>query len=178
MNNNSAKIPVHQWTNESGEVLILRFVGKDGKAFGGFPHPSDVGAKLTVPEEWNDGWGKKPDDWKAGWDASASYGGGIHGWPWGLGLGDVNPPEWDTTWQVYGATPQDVVGEIDGAMKCKFREGTLRYNGDLRSALMFILDGQKKWVEHFADGASSATDNSSASAVTGLNGKVRAGMVE
>ena len=64
-------IPAHQWANEDGEVLILRFVDKEGKSYGEFQHPMKVGAAVTAPD----------------WNPAAVCGGGIHGWPLGLSMG-------------------------------------------------------------------------------------------
>lgn len=53
--------------------------------------------------------------------------------------------------------------------------GAERVTNAGRNSEMFILEGQKAWVEHFADGASSATGDSSAAIVTGLEGKAASG---
>ena len=47
------KIPAHQWTNENGEVLILRFSDKNGKSYNGFQHPMTVGESVVEPK-WNE----------------------------------------------------------------------------------------------------------------------------
>jgi len=128
------KIPAHQWTNENGEVLILRFSDKNGKSYNGFQHPMTVGESVVEPK----------------WNEAAVCGGGIHGWPWGIGLGEGKECEWESLWQVYGAKPEEVVGEIEGGQKCKFKTGTLRFLGKWDEAMKFILSGQIKWVEQWA----------------------------
>jgi len=144
------KIPAHQWTNENGEVLILRFSDKNGKSYNGFQHPMTVGESVVEPK----------------WNEAAVCGGGIHGWPWGIGLGEGKECEWESLWQVYGAKPEEVVGEIEGGQKCKFKTGTLRFLGKWDEAMKFILSGQIKWVEQWA-GEKHATGDRSASSATG-----------
>jgi hypothetical protein len=145
------KTPVHQWVHDGEEVLVLRFADANGKSYEGFQHPMEIGHRVTPPD----------------WDPKPKCGGGIHGWAWGIGLGEGKDPDWSALWQVYGAKPEDVVGNLEAGMKCKFRTGVLRHKGDWHSAMMFILDGQKRWVEHFSDGQSSATGDRSASSATG-----------
>ena len=154
MAKNKTKTPVHQWTNGGSEVLILRFSDKDGKSHGGFQHPLEVGKRVTAKD----------------WKPNQECGGGIHGWAWGIGIGDGKDADWiDGLWQVYGVKSTNVIGEIDGGIKCKFKTGMLRFVGGWYEAMMFILDGQKAWVEHFTDGQSSATGYKSASSATGYN---------
>jgi hypothetical protein len=147
----STRTPVHQWTDGGDEVLILRYSDQSGKSYDDFQHPMEI-SESVKPESWN----PKP-----------FCGGGIHGWAWGIGLGEGKEPDWYALWQVYGAKPEDVVGEIDGGIKCKFKTGILRHKGDWHSAMMFILDGQKRWVEHFSEGNGHATGDRSASSATG-----------
>ena len=163
------KIPVHQWVNDDNEVLVLRFSERDGTSYNGFQHPMEVGKRVTAPD----------------WRKDNECGGGIHGWAWGIGIGDGKTPDWsDGLWQVYGVKRSNIVGEIDGGIKCKFKTGILRFVGDWHQAMLFILDGQKAWVEHFADGeerstgdksAASSTGYRSAAVVTGLYGRAMAG---
>ena len=178
----------HQWTHTGDEVLILRCINKDGTSYNGFVNPMKVGESI------------KPDTW----DPDPVCGDGIHGWAWGLGLGDGKDPQWDGIWQVAGCLPKDVVGNIEGDRKCKFSKGILRFVGGWDEAMRFILPGQMELVSHIASqsnkahatgdrsassatgnrsassatgyrSASSATGESSASVVTGLDGKARAG---
>ena len=146
------KTPVHQWMHTGEEVLFLRFSDKNGKAHGGFQHPLEIGETVTA----------------ADWNPKPVCGGGIHGWPWGIGLGSGKDPDWSALWQVYGVTElAEIVSDIEGDSKCKFHTGILRFSGDWHGAMMFILEGQQAWVEHFADGDSKATGDRSASSATG-----------
>jgi hypothetical protein len=147
--------PRHQWVNGGREVLILRFVAKDGSSYGGFKHPLTVGERVTAPD----------------WNTNIACGGGIHGWPWGLSLGDGKESDWSATWQVYGVDPKDVIGgsgELAG--KCKFKTGILRFVGDWHGAMLFVLSGQMAWVEHAASGAASNSGASGAASNSGENG--------
>jgi hypothetical protein len=164
-------IKPHQWTNGGDEVLILRFSAKDGTSSASrlrdgnsvpeqpFQHPTKVGESVTV------------DDW----NAESICGGGIHGWPWGFGLGEGKDCVWDSLWQVYGVKPADVVGELENGQKCKFRSGVLRFVGEWHSAMMFVLNGQIAWVHQASRGASSATGLASAAVATGLYSRARGG---
>ena len=148
--------PAHRWTNGGEEVLVLRFCGDNGSSRGDFKHPLAVGEIVTAPD-WND----KPE-----------CGGGIHGWPWGIALGDGKEADWSARWQVYGVAPNNTV-DLGG--KCKFKTGILRYIGDWHGAIIFILSGQIAWVQQFARGAASATGDRGAAIVTALSGRARAG---
>ncbi len=183
-------VSIHQWVNGGDEVLIVRFASKDGKSaskrlVGGesvdaepFTHPIVVGEMVTAPD----------------WDSSAKCGGGIHGWPWALSLGDGKDPDWDALWQVYGVKPEDiVVVDPNAPGKVKFRTGTLRHIGTWDSATNFVLAGQMAWVHASSRGAASSTGysgaasstgsrgaasstgSSGAAMVTGINGKARGG---
>jgi len=151
-------LPVHQFADENGEVLVVRFVDKNGKSHGGFQHPLTVGETVTEPN----------------WNTEPICGGGIHGWPLNIGMGDGKEPDWSALWQVYGVKPEDVVPNVGGGAKCKFRTGALRYIGDWRGALEFIRPTLIRWTQQFRDNhatgdssASSATGYSSASSATG-----------
>ncbi len=149
-----AATPVYQWTNNSSEVLILRFADREGKAYQGFQHPMEVGQAVTAPD----------------WNAAPVCGGGIHGWPWGIGIGDGKEPDWSALWQVYGVDPADIVGEIETGAKCKFRTGTLRYKGDWHGATNFILSGQMNWAFHASRGAASNSGDRGAASNSGDRG--------
>ncbi|EIQ01077.1 hypothetical protein OpiT1DRAFT_05645 [Opitutaceae bacterium TAV1] len=116
----------HTWTNHGDEVLILKRVNPDRTARGGFKYPAGVGSKVE-PESW---------------DSSPSCGEGLHGWPWGFGLGEgMNYDPLEDIWLVLGAKPEDVVGELEGGQKCKCRHATIRYEGCFAGALALIREG-------------------------------------
>ena len=154
---NTIKKP-HQWVNADGEVLILRFSNLDGTSKNGFQHPMEVGGIVVAPD----------------WDPQNVCGGGIHGWPLGLGLGEGKEPDWHALWQVYSAKPEDVSGELEGGSKCKFKTGTLRFRGAWNDATDFVLSDQIKWVQYASSGAASATGWSGAASATGWSGAASA----
>jgi len=146
----------HQWINRDGEVLIVKFVGRDGSSYSGpgrngkqidLKWPLEVGASVEAPD----------------WVPDGECGGGLHGWPWGFGLGDGKDPDWTSKWLVFGAVPGDVVA-IEG--KCKARKGIIRHVGTWDSALAFVLEGQMAWIYAHAEG--TATGFHGASSATGL----------
>ena len=149
------KIPVHQWTNGSGEVLVVRFVSKEGKSYGDFQHPMKVGETVTAPD----------------WDSAMKCGGGIHGWPWAIGLGEGKECEWNALWQVYSVRPEDIVGgEGDLLAKAKFRTGMLRFMGHWADATNFVLSGQMAWVFHNSSGSASNSGYSGSASNSGYSG--------
>ena len=148
-------IPVHQWTNGGDEVLVVRFVSQDGKSYGGFQHPMIVGETVTAPD----------------WEANCKCGGGIHAWPWALGLGEDKECDWGALWQVYGVKPEDIMqGEPDLVGKVKFRTGVLRFLGKWWDATNFVLAGQMAWVHHSARGSAFSTGENGSASSTGENG--------
>ncbi len=121
----------HEWTHNGNEVLILRHVEKDGTSYKGtdrngnaihFRYPLDLGAVVTAKD----------------WIPDTQCGGGLHGWAWGLSIGDGNDADWQATWLVMGAQPGDVVN-IGG--KCKARSATIRFVGRWEEATAFVLSG-------------------------------------
>ena len=125
------KIPVHQWTNGGDEVLVVRFVDHAGKSYGNFQHPMTIGERVTAPD----------------WNPAMVCGGGIHGWPWAIGLREGKDCDWQALWQVYAVKPSDIVGgDGDLAGKAKFRTGVLKFIGHWAGATDFVLNGQMAWV--------------------------------
>src|SRR5204863_7898187 len=147
-------IPIHQWTNGGKEVLILRFADKDGKSYGDFQHPMSIGESVTAPD----------------WRPDTTCGGGINGWPWGIGLGDGKDPDWQALWQVYSVKPELLIGEVGGGPKCKFETGVLRYVGDWHGAMNYILAGQMAWAFKVSEGAASNSGTRGAASKSG-NGR-------
>jgi hypothetical protein len=153
MEKDSSVVLPHQFTQD-GKVRILRNIAIDGTSRGGkFQNPIEVGATLTAPD----------------WNPAPVCGGGIHGWPWGLALGNGKDPEYAAFWQVYECDPADVVA-VEGGGKVKFRTGTLIYSGAWAGAFDAVLDGKIAWVQKSARGAASATGESGAASATGESG--------
>jgi hypothetical protein len=147
--------PRHQWTHDGTDVLVVRYVAKDGSSSHGFVYPLTVGADVLCPD----------------WDPAPECGHGLHGWAWGFSIGEGAEPDWAATWLVIAAKPADVVA-ISG--KVKFRAGVVRYVGDWQGATSFVLAGQMAWVHHAASGAASATGWRGAASATGASGAASA----
>ena len=145
----------HQWTNGREEVLILRCCNKDGTSYGGFQWPMTVGATVNAPD----------------WNPAPECGGGLHGWPWGIAMGDGKEPDYGGAWIVFGAVPADVVS-IGG--KCKAKTGIVRFVGTWDKANAFVLAGQMELVYQSSRGAASATGDSGAASATGTSGAASA----
>ena len=141
----------HQWTHDGKEVLIVKCVANDGSSYGGFKWPLTVGASVE-PTSWN---------------PHPSCGEGLHGWPWGLSIGDGKEPDWKGTWLVFSANPEDVVS-LGG--KCKARAGTIRFVGPWWEATNFVLAGQMALVQKSARGSASSTGASGSASSTGERG--------
>ena len=102
-------IPSHQWTNGGSEVLILRCCDAGGKSYGKFQWPLIVGAAVESPD----------------WDEKPECGGGLHGWPWGLSIGDGKEPDWRGIWIVFGSDPKDIVSLGEILERCRNDAGTM-----------------------------------------------------
>jgi hypothetical protein len=147
----------HKTTNEDGEVLILLTHNR-------FVWPSGVGTVIECPD----------------WLPTNKCGNGLRGWPWGFGLGDgCDYDIIDDVWLVIGCKPEDVVGELKGGAKCKFRRGIIRLEGSFGDAMNAMKVGFAKCVEESAangDYAKSAANGDYTLAVVlGHGGRVKVG---
>jgi hypothetical protein len=151
-------VAAHQWTNGGNEVFILKCVSADGQGYGGFQYPLTVGASVEAPD----------------WNPRKECGGGLHGWPWGIGIGGGKEPDWNGRWLVLGAASEDIVDLGD---KCKAQKAIVRFASepkDWQAATNFILSGQIAWVQQAASGAASATGWRGAASATGASGAASA----
>jgi hypothetical protein len=146
-------VPIHQWTHDGAEVLIVKYVGKDGETYKGFRWPLTVGASVESPN-----WAPTPD----------CESGGLFGWPWGMCIGDGKDPDWSATWLVFGAVAADVI-QLDGG-KVKAHRGVVRFVGAWWEATAFVLSGQMAWVHHNARGSASSTGERGSASSTGGSG--------
>ena len=129
----------HEHVNADGEVLILKRIPKNRITNGG-----GKAADLL----WPGVGGRVECDH---WDQQPVCGGGLHGWPWGFGLGDGM--EYDVAgdvWLVLGADPQDVVGNVGDGAKCKVRAATIRWEGTFTDAMHFVASGFRTCIELWA----------------------------
>ena len=143
-----AVTPVWQWTYDGDKVLLVKWVNKDGTSYGGFQWPE------SGPVE-------APD-----WDPEPKCGGGLHGWPWGIGVGAGKEPDYSGRWLVFAADPEDVVWVDNEKAKCRTAE--VVYCGPWWGAYKCIAAGQAAWIQHAASGAASATGQSGAASATGV----------
>jgi len=146
--------PSHQWTNGGGKVRILKAVDGDRKAYGGFVWPESGDVK---PNSW------KPD---------SECGNGLHGWAWGIAMGDGKEVDFiNNLWIVFEADPVDVVS-LGGKVKAK--QGTVVFCGKWVDAQKLILPGQIAWIQYASSGSASATGSSGSASATGSSGSASA----
>ena len=141
----------HQWTHDVDKVLVIKCVSHDMKSYGGFQWPE------SGPVE-------APD-----WNGKAECGGGLHGWAWGLSVGDGMSPDYQAKWLVFSADPRDVI-DLGGKVKCK--KADVIMCGTYLECYLRVLPGQIAWTQQ--RGAASATGLSGAASATGLSGAASA----
>ena len=144
--------PIHQWTHGTGRVFLVRFVDMEHKSYGGFRWPKEIGAEVE-PTTWND----KPE-----------CGGGLHGWPWGIGMGAGKDPVFvDAIWQVVSCLPADLVWLGD---KAKCRKVRMEYVGSWWGALAVIEKGRDAWIHYAERGAASNSGERGVASNSGESG--------
>ena len=149
--------PAHQWTNGGTEVMLLKCVDAEGRGYGGFQYPLEVGATVEAPD----------------WDPANRCGGGLHGWAWGIGIGGGKQPNWSGIWLVIGVELKDIVHVSDDSHKDKARRGIIRCftkPGEWQAATDFILQGQMAWTFHAARGSASNSGESGSASNSGASG--------
>ena len=144
-----AKIPVHQWTHDGNKVLVVRQCAHDGSSSHGFVWPK-IGS-VECPD----------------WKPHNNCGNGLHGWPWGLAMGDGAEPDFTALWLVVAVDPKDIIAVENARGKVKFRCGEVVFAGEWWKARELTEKGRNAWIVHFSDGKSSATGDRSASSATG-----------
>jgi len=162
-----AIVEPHAWTDGGEKVLILRRINRDGTS--NSKRLKDGIPVEDVPFAWPDGTGciVTADDW----DPSCRCGGGLHGWPWGMGLGDgCDYSLIDDRWLVLEALPQDVIGGLREGWKCKCRQATKIYDGSFSGAWSLINGGRHRLIEAM----SKVTPNNSSTAASSGNSSTAA----
>ena len=154
-----SRIELHQWTHTGEKVLFVRRCDKNMKSYGGFVWPKE--GKLACSD----------------WDPAPNCGNGLHGWPWGIGIGLGSDFENDDVWQVTAANPEDV-SEIEFG-KCKYKECEILLTGSMLEAMIFTLQGRMAWIAQTIEisndanvekgnrASSSSTGNLASSSSTG-----------
>ncbi|MFA4944864.1 MAG: hypothetical protein WC789_09220 [Lentisphaeria bacterium] len=169
-------VPIHQWTHTGDKVLVLKCVGADMRGHGGFPYPAS--GPVECPAEWRAEWGgEKPGQWRGGWTPDTRCGAGLHGWAWGLGVGDGRNADYNPAmarWLVVACAPADVVGNVGDGQKVKFRAGTVVYCGDWRGAYGLVIDGLIAWITSGAGGNAAASGEKGNAAASGEKGNAAA----
>ena len=154
------QVNFHNFADKSGEVLLLKRIPQNRKTHGDFLWPSGIGTVVECPD----------------WNPAPKCVGGLHAWPWGFGLGEGC--DYDIigdVWLVLGATPDNIVGELEGGAKCKARRLTIRMEGSFGDAMAKVRPGFDAAVAAMASSgynstAASSGDNSKA-ASSGENSK-------
>jgi hypothetical protein len=130
----------HQWTNKDGDVLILKRIKPNRKGYGEFIYPSGVGTVITAPD----------------WNSEPKCGGGIHGWPWGFGLGEgVDYDILNDIWLVLSEKPENVVGELEKGWKCKARAPRIVFEGTFTQVWGLVCAEQSAIIKQMARGPDS-----------------------
>ena len=130
----------HQWTNKDGDVLILKRIKPNRKGYGEFIYPSGVGTVITAPD----------------WNSEPKCGGGIHGWPWGFGLGEgVDYDTLNDIWLVLSEKPENVVGELEKGWKCKARAPRIVFEGTFTQVWGLVCAEQSAIIKQMARGPDS-----------------------
>jgi len=151
-------IPVHQWTNGGDRVLLVRFADRNGRSYDGFQWPSEIGSIVTAPD-WRD-------------DNECGY--GLHGWPWGIGIGDGKDPVFtDAIWQVVSVEPGNV-RLLGAGPKVKAQSVRLEYVGSWWGALAKIERGRDAWITATANGNAAASGVRGNAAASGERGNAAA----
>ena len=146
----------HEYVDVNGEVLILRNIKPDGTSYKGFVNPTTVGETVEAPD----------------WNPIAECGGGIHGWPLGLGIGDGKQPDYSAIWQVIGVKPED--GLIPLEAKVKFSKGIVRFSGNWKGAFLFIRKQKFAFIQQNAKGKAASSGDSSSAASSGYHSSAAA----
>ena len=147
----SPAIEPHQWTDDGDKVLILRRCNPDGSSSHGFVWKTNVGDVNEAPD----------------WDSTSQCGGGLHGWPWGMGLGqgsDFNIIH--DTFLVLAADPADVTGNLEGEWKCKARSVVVMESGSFGKCWDRIQRGRDRLIRAMASSGYSSTAASSGNSST------------
>ena len=115
-------------------ILILKRISSNNTSFGGFKWPTEIGATVECPD----------------WNPESTCGGGLHGWPWGLGLGQG--VMWsiasDDIWLVLSAKSEDTIMYLDGTWKVKAHRATIVARGTFSECWKVIKDGRRQLIEY------------------------------
>jgi hypothetical protein len=144
----------HEHT-EDGVVLFLRRCNKDYTSYGGFQWLSEVGSVVEAPD----------------WKQNDSCGNGLHGWPWGMGLGEgMNFDIIHDSWVVFSAKPEDVVGGLGGGHKAKVKSCVVVASGSFGKCWDVIDKGRDRLIKEMSKrGVEAASSGDSSTAASSGN---------
>ena len=150
-------IPVHQWTHDGDKVLLIKCINADGTS----------GPKNEFI------WPKSGPVKSPQWDGKPTCdGGGLFGWPWGIGIGSGKDPDYQGIWIVWATDPNRII-VVDNE-KTKAPDGEVLYYGEWVGAFRMVLQGQIAWIQQSSRGAASATGGQGAASATGRQGAASA----
>jgi hypothetical protein len=153
-----SKIPVHQWTHDGKEVLLVKCVGVDGKSYGGFQWPQS--GIVETPAS------RQPD----------CNSDGLFGWPWGVNLGGGIDPDYGGKWIVFSAPPENVILIDNEKAKVAPKEGetiaraTVLFYGSWFEALRYCALGREAWIFYNSSGSAANSGNRGSAANSGDRG--------
>ena len=154
-------VPLHQWTDNDGYVLLVKCVTSDMTSYGGFA--------------WPESGPVKPDAWSR---KATCESGGLFGWPLGIGVGlgkDIIP---NGRWLVFRAKPENVINiEYGKAKAVPGEDGSLPevvYCGTMAGAMLMTMKHRQAWIEHASRGSASASGDNGSASVSGYRGSASA----
>ena len=142
-------IPKHQWTHTGDKVLVVRQCAHDGSSSHDFVWPKS--GPVTCPD----------------WESHNKCGNGLHGWPWGLALGDGSCQNYDWLWLVVAVDPKDVIDVEDVQGKVKFKQGEVIFAGEWWKVMKLTEEGRVAWIHQAAQGQSATSGYRSSAATSG-----------
>jgi hypothetical protein len=158
MENKTIAMKPHEYLVE-GKVLCLKCLnnkrqGMNPKTKEPFQYPE---SGIVEAPDWNE----KPE-----------CGGGLHGWPYALGIGSGKVPDYKGIWQVHSVDPKDGIVEIteNGGGKVKYRKAEIVYSGDSLGAIMFLHPHRIKYTELSSNGSASNSGYNGSASNSGSNG--------
>ena len=144
-------IPKHKWTHTGDKVLVVRQCAHDGSSSRGFMWPKS--GLVTCPD----------------WEPHNKCGNGLHGWPWGLALGDGTCQDYSYLWLVVAVDPSDVIDVESNGGKVKFKQGEVIFAGEWWKAMKITEEGRVAWINQAAKGQAATSGDSSSAATSGYS---------
>ena len=153
--------PIHKWTHDGKEVLLVKCVDADGVSRG--KNRKDFLWPISGPVETPAS--RKPD----------CESGGLFGWPWGLNIGGGKDPDYNGRWIVFSAPPENVINLYD-KVKVVPKEGdtiahaTVLFCGSWFEALLYCALGREAWIIQNARGSAANSGDRGSTANSGVRG--------